>query len=76
LEQVQRRPDKGVQFQFPAFPGRSHQVEYADGFGSWTEAYRLPPAGTRILWRDDGPPLTSLHPDQVPFRMYRLKAIE
>ncbi|MFT5496093.1 MAG: hypothetical protein ACI9TH_001490, partial [Kiritimatiellia bacterium] len=76
LKEVFQREDGSFAFAFPSQPGRYHQIEYADQPGNWIPAYRLPPAGTRIYWQDDGPPMTAEHPAGATRRIYRLKIEE
>jgi hypothetical protein len=69
-------PDRSVQLEFPAAPGRWYRVSYSSDMIRWVDCATPGQAtGTTFHWTDSGPPGTATHPAGEPTRFYRIREI-
>jgi hypothetical protein len=73
IDRIFRLSDKSALLEFTSISNRVYYVLYSSNLVTWKAA---DPAivgnGTRILWKDSGPPKTESPPWSVPRRFYRL----
>jgi len=66
-------PDRSVQLEFPAAPGRWYRVSYTSDMIRWVDCPTPKQAtGTTLYWTDSGPPGTDSHPARESTRFYRI----
>jgi len=69
-------PDRNVQLEFPATPGRWYRVSYTSDLIHWADCPTPEHAtGTILYWTDSGPPATDTHPAGEPSRFYRIHEV-
>jgi hypothetical protein len=69
-------PDRRVELEFPATPGRWYRVSYTSDMIHWIDCPTPEQAtGSRLFWTDSGPPCTVTHPAGEPTRFYRAREV-
>jgi len=67
----------GDQFiEIASIPGATYEMEYTSDFSIWqTVRPQIMATADRLLWLDNGPPKTDIHPREASKRFYRFRLI-
>ena len=73
IVQATRQPDGAFSLTFNSAPNTAYYIQYSSDFIHWqTVPQPVIGAGSRVEWLDDGPPKTTVAPQDQSFRFYRV----